>query len=137
MPSSFSQELRFAIQRLSRRIRLNQANTDVSEGQRAVLFTLYNDGAQSLSALADSEHVSPPSMNRTVNLLADLGLVSRESDDDDGRKIAVTITDAGREFVDETRRRDAWFALRLETLTARERKILEQATPILQKLIDE
>lgn len=138
MPASFSQELRFTIQRLSRRIRLNQANTDVSEGQRAVLFTLYTDGAQSLSALAESEHVSPPSMNRTVNLLADMGLISRESDDDDGRKIAVTLTDAGREFVDETRRRrDAWFALRLETLTARERKILEQATPLLQKLIDE
>ncbi|MBX3093363.1 MAG: MarR family transcriptional regulator [Cryobacterium sp.] len=138
MPHLPAQELRFAIQRLSRRIRLNQANTDVTEGQRAVLFTLFSDGPQSLSALAESEHVSPPSMNRTVNLLIDLGLVSREADDDDGRKISVALTDAGREFAMETRRRrDAWFTLRLETLTTKERKILEQATPILKKLIDE
>lgn len=115
-----------------------QANSEVSESQRAVLFTLFNDGPQSLGTLAELEHVSPPSMNRTVNLLADLGLVSRASDDDDGRKISLALTDAGHEFVEETRRRrDAWFARRLETLTARERKVLEQATPILKKLIDE
>lgn len=138
MPNVSAQELRFAIQRLSRRIRLMQANSDVTESQRAVLFTLFNDGPQSLGALAEREHVSPPSMNRTVNLLVDLGFVARASDDDDGRKISVELTDGGREFVAETRRRrDAWFALRLDTLTARERKVLEQATPILQKLIDE
>lgn len=138
MPQLHAQELRFAIQRLSRRIRLNQANTDVTEAQRAVIFTLFAEGPQSLSSLAESEHVSPPSMNRTVNLLLDLGLVSREADDDDGRKIAVTLTDAGREFAVETqRRRDAWFTLRLDTLSAKERKVLEQATPILRKMVDE
>lgn len=138
MSSASNQELRFAIQRLSRRLRLMQANSDVTESQRAVLFTLALDGPQSLGTLAEREHVSPPSMNRTVNLLVELGFVARESDDDDGRKISVELTDAGRDFVEETRRRrDAWFALRLDTLTARERKVLEQATPILQKLIDE
>lgn len=138
MPTVSAQELRFAIQRLSRRIRLTQVNSDVTESQRAVLFTLSNDGPQSLGSLAESEHVSPPSMNRTVNLLVELGLVARASDDDDGRKISVELTKQGREFVDETRRRrDAWFARRLDTLSARERKVLEQATPILQRLIDE
>lgn len=138
MPTFSAQELRFAIQRLSRRIRLMQADSDVTEGQRAVLFTLSNEGPQSLGALAESEHVSPPSMNRTVNLLVDLGLAARASDDDDGRKVSIELTQAGLDFVEETRRRrDAWFARRLDTLTARERKILEQATPILQKLIDE
>lgn len=138
MPQFPAQELRFVIQRLGRRIRLMQANDDVTESQRSVLFILTADGAQSLSALAEREHVSPPSMNRTVNLLADLGLVSRESDDDDGRKISIALTNAGHEFVEETRRRrDAWLAKRLDTLTAKERKTLEQATPILKKLIDE
>lgn len=138
MPNFSAQELRFAIQRLSRRIRLMQADSDVTEGQRAVLFTLSNEGPQSLGALAESEHVSPPSMNRTVNLLVDLGLVTRASDDDDGRKVSIELTTEGRAFVEETRRRrDAWFARRLDTLTARERKVLEQATPILKKLIDE
>ena len=138
MPTLPAQELRFAIQKLARRIRLMQANTDVSESQRSVVFSLFNDGSQSLSALAEREHVSPPSMNRTVNFLVELGFVIRESDDDDGRKISVTLTDAGRQFAEETRRRrDAWFTLRLETLTPKERKVLEQATPILLKLIDE
>jgi hypothetical protein len=43
-----NQQLRFAIQRLSRLIRANAADDDVPESQRSVLFTLANDAPQSL-----------------------------------------------------------------------------------------
>ena len=135
VPDDYSQQLRFAIQRLSRRIRTMQASSDVTEAQRSVLVTLYNDGPQSLGSLSNSELVTPPSMNRTINMLIEAGLVIREASAEDARKIILSLSDAGVEFLVETRRRrDAWFTQQLEALTDQERAVLEQAAPILKRM---
>ena len=138
MPNDNAQVLRFAIQRLSRRIRAMQANSDVTESQRSVLFTLHIDGPQSLGSLSESEHVTPPSMNRTINTLVDAGLVTRVASDDDARKVVLDLSEAGVEFVLETRRRrDAWFTQRLASLSDEDRALLEKVTPVLKRLADE
>ncbi len=138
MPHDSNQQLRFAIQRLSRRIRTMQADQEVTEAQRSVLFALANEGPQTLRSLSDHESVTPPSMNRTVNALVDAGLVTRTSVKDDARKIAIDLSSAGRDFVAETRRRrDAWFTQRLAALTPEQRSILDQATPILKELSEQ
>ena len=133
-----SPELRLVIQRLSRRIRAMQADDQVTEGQRSVLFQLANHGPQTLGSLSEREKVTPPSMNRTTNALVAAGLVTRTTAEDDARKIALDLSDAGRAFVRETlRRRDAWFTKRLAVLTPEQQRIPEQATPILQELADQ
>jgi DNA-binding MarR family transcriptional regulator len=133
-----AQQLRFAIQRLSRRIRTMQADQELTEAQRSVLFTLANDGPQTLRSLSEHENVTPPSMNRTVNALAEAGLVTRDSVKDDARKIAIDLSSAGRGLVAETRRRrDAWFTQRLAELTPEQRDILDRATPILKELSEQ
>lgn len=133
-----AQQLRFAIQRLSRRIRTMQADQELTEAQRSVLFTLANDGPQTLRSLSEHENVTPPSMNRTVNALAEAGLVTRDSVKDDARKIAIDLSSAGRGLVEETRRRrDAWFTQRLAELTPEQRDILDRATPILKELSEQ
>lgn len=138
MPTDTNQQLRFAIQRLSRRIRTNAADDEVTEGQRSVLFTLANDGPQSLRSLSEHERVTPPSMNRTVNALVATGLVTRVTAEDDARRIEIDLSDAGHAFVVETRRRrDAWFTQRLAELSPDHRRILEQATPILMELAEQ
>lgn len=138
MPSDTNQQLRFAIQRLARLIRANAADDDVPESQRSVLFILANDGPLSLRSLSEHERVTPPSMNRTVNALVSSGLVTRVTAEDDARKIAIDLSDAGRAFVEETRRRrDAWFTKQLAALTAEQRSVLEQATPILKELAEQ
>src|SRR6201996_9278267 len=112
------QELRLSVQRLARRIRSMQGDEDVTEGQRSVMFTLANDGAQTLGSLSEHERVTPPSMNRTINALVQAGLVTRVSAEDDGRKVRIDLSDAGRKFTEETRRqRDAWFTQQLAKLT--------------------
>lgn len=132
------QELRFAIQRLSRRIRAMQANSDVTEGQRGVLFMLHHNGPQTLGSLSAHEHVTPPSMNRTVNALVAAGLVTRITAEDDARKVTLDLSNAGRAFVRETtRRRDAWFTQQLAALPEEQRRLLEQATPILKELANQ
>ncbi|HEU4807535.1 MAG TPA: MarR family transcriptional regulator [Homoserinimonas sp.] len=137
MPNEYAQELRFAIQRLARRMRAMQAG-DVTESQRTVLFTLHHEGPQTLGSLSAHEQVTPPSMNRTVNALVTAGLVTRIPASDDARKVTVDLSEAGRDFVRETRRRrDAWFTTRLAALPADQRKLLEQVTPILKELANQ
>lgn len=138
MPQDNAQQLRFAIQRLARRIRAMQADEGVTEGQKSVLFTLSNDGPQTLSSLSEHERVTPPSMNRTVNALVASGLVTRVTASDDARKITLDLSDAGREFVHETRRRrDAWFTKQLAELPPEQRLLLEQVTPILKGIAEQ
>jgi DNA-binding MarR family transcriptional regulator len=130
-------DLRLAIARLARRIRLERVGEDVTDGQLSVLFTLWKEGPQTLGSLSERERVTPPSMNRTVNALAEAGLAMRSSTPDDGRKVLVEATDAGAEIARETkRRRVAWFARQVGELTPQERAALEAAAPIMQKLAD-
>jgi DNA-binding MarR family transcriptional regulator len=129
------QELRLAIQRLARRIRSMQGDEDVTEGQRSVLFALSNLGEQTLGSLSEHERVTPPSMNRTINALVEAGLVTRVTASDDARKVSLDLSDAGRAFISETRRRrDAWFTKRLAELTPQQRAVLDEAGPILRDL---
>lgn len=137
MTEEIDDDLRIAILRLSRRMRAERAGEDVTDGQLSVLFVLWKDGPQTLGSLADHERVTPPSMNRTVNALVDAGLVTRDSSPDDGRKVLIQSTDAGLEIARETkRRRVAWFARQLDTLTPDQRAIIDAATPILRELAD-
>ena len=132
-----SDDLRLAVMRLARRMRLERAGSDVTDGQLSVLFVLWKEGAQTLSSLSEHERVTPPSMNRTVNALVEAGLVTRNSSPDDGRKVLIEATDAGAEIAKETkRRRVAWFNRQLSSLDATERAALDAAAPILRRLAD-
>lgn len=131
------QELRLSVQRLARRIRSMQADEDVTEGQRTALFALANKGPQTLGSLSEHEHVTPPSMNRTINALVAAGLVTRETASDDARKVTIDLSEAGRSFITETRRRrDAWFTTRLAGLTPEERNAMYAAGQIMRRLAE-
>jgi DNA-binding MarR family transcriptional regulator len=138
MTNELGHQLRHTILRLARRVRAERADDAMSDGRLSVLFILSNEGAQTLGSLSDHERVTPPSMNRTINALVEAGLVTRVADATDGRKVAIDVTDAGRRLVKETRRRrDAWFASRLNTLSADERATLDAAETILRRLADQ
>lgn len=137
MIDSSDDELRLAILRIGRRMRFERSATDVTDSQLSVLFVLSKEGAQTLGSLSEHERVTPPSMNRTVNSLVEAGLATRSSSPDDGRKVLIAATDSGLEVARETkRRRQAWFALRLDELEPAERATLDAAAPILRKLAD-
>ena len=130
-------DVRIIVMRLARRIRLTRSDAAVTDGQFSVLFTLHSEGPQTLRSLSDSECVTPPSMNRTINALEEAGLVSRIASTEDGRKVTIDLTDEGHTVIKETRRtRDAWFSHKLSELTPEQRAILEDAAPILKELAD-
>lgn len=105
------------------------------DGQLAVLAVLRVHGSHTLTALADHERVTSPSMNRTVNCLAEGGLVQRVADETDRRKVNITLTEQGDEVVTETvRRREAWLIEALSELSPAERETLAAASEILGRI---
>jgi len=137
MTDALDDDLRLAVMRLSRRMRAERAGDDVTDGQLSVLFVLWKEGAQTLGSLSEHERVTPPSMNRTVNALVAAGLATREDSPDDGRKVLIRATEAGVEVAQETkRRRVAWFARQLASLSPADRATLDAAAPILRELAD-
>jgi DNA-binding MarR family transcriptional regulator len=129
--------LRIAVGRLNRRIRAEKAGDDISDGQFSVLALLFREGPRTLGELAEAERVTPPSMNRRVNSLVEAGFVTRSSAPDDGRKVVLSVTDAGGAFVTETRkRREHWLNKRTRALSAAQRETLRAASAIMRELAD-
>lgn len=130
-------DLRLAVMRLARRLRIERADGDVTDSQLSVLFALAKEGPMTLGALSEHDRVSAPSMTRTVGGLVDAGLVQRSAAPDDGRKVVVDLTDAGRQLVDATReRRVAWFEEHLAALSPEDQRALLAAAPIIRALAD-
>jgi DNA-binding MarR family transcriptional regulator len=127
--------LRDAIGRIGRRMRHHAPHPELSLGQLAALRSLERLGPMSPTELATREKVQPPSMTKIVGRLLELGYVSRAPHAEDRRQVVVTISADGIALLDDDRRRrDAWLAQRLPTLTVEEITALRVALPVLEKL---
>ncbi len=129
-------DLRMACMRISRRVRF-ESTAPVAPHQFSVLARL-EEAPRTPKELAAFEKVSAPSMTRTVAGLVEGGLVARADDPTDGRSVILSLTPEGRRTIrDIRRRRDQWFAARLEKLTDDERAVLAQATALLERVAAE
>ncbi len=134
-PATLSSELRVSVGRFVRRLRAERGEADLTGGQFSVLTTLHSHGDLTPGALAQRERVKPPSMTRTVNALAELGMVEKVEDPTDRRLVVVRLTEAGHREVAETRRRrDAWLAQQLGRLSVEDRAVLARAHELLLEL---
>jgi DNA-binding MarR family transcriptional regulator len=134
-PDELAIDLRTAVMRTSRRLRVEATGDVITPGQYTVLAQLNSNGPQTLRALADGEHVQAPSMTRIVNALTEQGFVTRNAHPDDGRQVQVGITPAGEDVLAEARQqRTAWLAQRVAGLTEEERLTLSRAARIMQQL---
>src|SRR5918994_1039427 len=133
--ADLASSLRLSVMRLARRLRLEKSSDALSMNQLATLGTLNRCGEMTVGELARIERVKPPSMTRTVNSLAEAGLVTRRPHPTDGRQVVVDITPAARKVLDEDRRRrDAWLAQRLAALAPEQRARLRDVAPLLEEL---
>jgi DNA-binding MarR family transcriptional regulator len=133
--AALATELRIAVMRATRRLRAEKADSDLSDSQLSVLALLEREGPRTPREIAAYERVQPPSMTRTLTALLDLGLVTRTEHPVDRRQVLVAVTETGAATVRETRRRrDAWLAGRLTTLTPDERTLLVDAAELLRRI---
>jgi DNA-binding MarR family transcriptional regulator len=95
-------------------------------------------GPLALSAIAVREQLSLPMVSKVVAALEAEGLVLRSSDPTDARVSLVDVSDGGRAWIAETRRRrDQWLAARLANTDADERAALAQTIATFERILEE
>jgi DNA-binding MarR family transcriptional regulator len=89
------------------------------------------------SELATLTRVKTQSMSQILKKMELQGVIERTRSENDGRKVHISLTPAGKEIVTKTRyERDEWLKNAIESsLTKEEKELLAKALPVLQKLI--
>ncbi|WP_329047632.1 MarR family transcriptional regulator [Amycolatopsis sp. NBC_01488] len=134
-----SADLRVALGRLIRRLRKGYVVGELTLPERSVLSRLDREGAATPGCLADLERVKPQAMGVTLAGLVDRGLVGRRKDDSDGRKVLMSVTEAGvRLLTDRRSQTTRQMATALaEKFTVAEQRKLVAAIPLIERLADE
>jgi DNA-binding MarR family transcriptional regulator len=134
-----AQDLRVAIGRVARRLRQLYATERESAAsfiELGILVHLEREGPASPSTLAAREGVTSQAIAGTVRELERRALVERTSGQTDRRRVAVAITDTGRELLMSREHAvvDAMVTALADGYTPAERRQLESAIPLLNRL---
>jgi DNA-binding MarR family transcriptional regulator len=128
--------LRIALARSARRLR-QEAGSALSPTLTAALATVERHGPLTPSELALRERVQRPTATKLVAKLEAGGWVARTADPKDGRSSLIAITPEGEALLRQVRtRKDAFLAQRLRALPPEDRATLDQATRILERLLE-
>jgi DNA-binding MarR family transcriptional regulator len=127
--------LRLVVNRLARRMR-QEADAGIGVSMLSALAVIDGTGRMTLGELAASEQVQPPTMTRIAAALEDKGLVVREADAKDGRVAWLRMSPDGRKFLERTRgRKNAYLARRLRDFGDEDRRTLERAVSLMERLV--
>jgi DNA-binding MarR family transcriptional regulator len=131
-------ELRLAVGLLRRRLRQAPVERDLTLPETAALARLDRGGPSGASALARAEQISPQSMGATLAGLEARGLIARAPDPDDGRRVVLSLSDAGRRALRDRRaaRTEQLARALAENFTEAELEQLEAAAPLLERLAE-
>jgi DNA-binding MarR family transcriptional regulator len=129
--------LRLAITRTARRLR-QEAGPELSPSQASALATIERHEPLTPSELAERERVKRPTATRVIANLEAAGLIARAADPVDARSARLRLTPAGRSLLQRLRRRKtAYLARRLRSLTPGELDALERAAAVLERVLEE
>jgi DNA-binding MarR family transcriptional regulator len=128
--------LRVSIGLLFRRMRQVRVEGELTLPESSALTRLDRGGPATASALARLEQISPQSVGATLGALEAKGLVERRADPGDGRRVVLSVTEAGRSLLrDKRNARTEQLAKALSTgFTAAELQTLAAASPLLERL---
>jgi DNA-binding MarR family transcriptional regulator len=137
-PEEVAAALRVATGNLYRRLKQSPLHGEATLAETSALGCLERNGPATSSDLARADHISPQSMGVTVAALEERGLIERSRDPLDGRRVVLSITEAGRQVVHDKRgARTAMIAAALrDGFTEAELGQLLAAAPLIQRLAE-
>jgi DNA-binding MarR family transcriptional regulator len=119
-----------------RRVRQTPVQDELTVPEISALERLDRAGSATPGRLAKAEQITPQAMGVTLGALAERGLVERHPDPEDGRRIVMSLTEAGRRFVrnKRTARTEQLAKALADTFTRQEREVLMAAAPLIERL---
>jgi len=128
--------LRLSISLLLRHLRQVKAEGELTLPESSALARLDSAGSTTAAALARLEQISPQSMGATLGALQARGMIERAPDPEDGRRVFLSVTEAGREALRD--RRNAAVEQLAQALAAgfsrAELNQLSAVAPLLERL---
>jgi len=128
--------LSLSIGLLLRRLRQLKAEGELTLPESAALARLDRGGPTTPGALARLEQISPQSMGATLAGLEARGLVERNPDPRDGRRILLSLSEAGKRMLRDRRnvRVQQLASALADGFTSAELDQLMAAVPLLERL---
>jgi DNA-binding MarR family transcriptional regulator len=128
--------LRLSIGLLLRRLRQIPTGDDLTLSESSALARLDRGGPATAATLARAEQISPQSMGATLAALEARGLIGRASDPEDGRRVILSVTEAGLQLLRDRRNaRTEQLARALSSgFSPAELEQLMAAAPLLERL---
>ena len=128
--------LRVSVGMLLRRLRQVRPDDELSLPESSALARLDRIGPATPGALAKVEQISPQSMGATLAGLEARGLIERHPDPADGRRVVLSVTEAGLQLLRNKRgARTEQLAQALSAgFTIAELRQLAAAAPLLERL---
>ena len=128
--------LRLSIGLLLRRLRQIPTGDELTLSESSALARLDRGGPATAAALARADQISPQSMGATLAALEARGLVERAPDPEDGRRMILSVTDAGLQVLrDRQNARTEQLARALSSgFSSAELEQLMAAAPLLERL---
>jgi DNA-binding MarR family transcriptional regulator len=130
--------LRPVLLMLNRHLRREAHAEGITGGQAALLAQIRNHPRLGVRELAAREGISAPSMTRYLDRLEKAGLIVRTRAPEDARRIRLALTPKGvRVLRSVRRRRTAWMAEGLQSLSPAEQRAVAEAIGPLGRLLEE
>jgi DNA-binding MarR family transcriptional regulator len=121
---------------LLRRVRTVDDEMGITAARASALSVLVFGGPRTLTELAQAEQVTTATMSRLVRAMEGEGLVRREPHEDDARAVRLHPTSKARRILEHGRaRREQLLEQLFEPLTQHERRIVEQAAAIIDRVV--
>ena len=128
--------LQLSIRLLRRQLRQSHSDSELTLPATSALALLDRGGPTTPGALAKIEQISPQSMGATLSSLEARGLVERRADPADGRRVGMSITDAGTAAlrIRRTARTEQLAHALSAGFTSQELNKLISAAPLIERL---
>jgi DNA-binding MarR family transcriptional regulator len=133
--------LRSVVSDLHKRLRKQSYSIAGADGnfsitEQTTISYLYREGTLYPSELAEINKIKKQSMSQVLNNLEAAKMIRRVISKEDKRKVAISLTAAGRKMVEQSRyERDEWLAGALRQVMAeKDIRVLAAAIPLLEKI---
>jgi DNA-binding MarR family transcriptional regulator len=135
-PTEVAAALYLSIGLFLRRLRRAPVQDELTVPEISLLERLDRAGPATPGRLAKAEQISPQATGKTLGVLEERGLIERHPDPGDGRRVVMSLTEAGRQLVRHKRNaRTRQLATALTRgFSAQELATLAAAAPLIERL---
>jgi DNA-binding MarR family transcriptional regulator len=135
-PQEVAAALHVSIGLLAHRLRQVPVQEELTMPEISALSRLERAGPATPGAMANAAQISPQGMGATLAALEERGYVRRQADPTDGRRVLMSVTDAGRRMLrnKKTARAEQLGKALSEGFTRGDLKTLMAAAKLIERL---